>query len=386
MKCSLKTKLRIRFVLLAVLGIFVLLSAIVSISIYNNYSEMVEKSDMIISGLHHNPSDNIRYFSVKIPSGRDEVYPDTVQHVSVSAEEAGQFAHRALNSGKEKGFVEGYRYCIYRNESGIRIYFLSRTSSIEMCKTAAENLILVSVLGLLGVALILIPLSGWIVAPLLENHRKQKRFITAAGHELKTPLTVISTNTQLLALEIGSNDWLDSIQKQVSHLTQMTHDLVALSKAEEYDNPLVKENFSFTDALADVTETYEVIAKQKRIQFDFIAGENITYSGSKAEVQQLVRILLDNACKYCVEDGRIQINARKTLLGVQFVITNTAEQLREKDANALLGRFCRGENAAGKDGFGLGLSIAEAIANRHNGRLTVSTATEGEFCVEVVLR
>lgn len=385
MNFTLKTKLRIRFVLLALLGIFVLLSTIVSISIYNNYRDMVDKSDMIISGLHHNPSNHIRYFSVKIPAGRDVTYPDVVQHVSVTADVADQYARRALDSGKDRDFLEGYRYGIYRNENGIRIYFLSRESSIEMCKAAAENLILVSVCGMLGVGLLLIPLSGWVVAPLLENHRKQKQFITAASHELKTPLTVISTNAQLLALEIGNNDWLDGIQKQVAHMTRMTHDLVSLSKAEEYDNPLVREQFAFSDTLDDVVKTYQVLVSQKNIQLTRTIQEAIMYSGSIAEVQQLVRILLDNACKYCPEGGSIQINAKRAFHGVQLSVTNTAEKLTDEDAQALPLRFYRGKNATEATGFGLGLAIADAIAKRHNGQLTVS-AKQGEFHAEVVLR
>ena len=219
----------------------------------------------------------------------------------------------------------------------------------------------------------------------MDNHNKQKQFITAASHELKTPLTVISTNAQLLESEIGRSDWLDSIQKQITHLTQMTHDLVVLSKAEEYDNPLLWENFSFSDALRDVMETYQVIAKQNGIRMEHTFADDIMYAGSKAEVQQLFQILLDNACKYCPRDGFIRVNAKQSFHRVKFCVENTTEPLSGETAQELIQRFHRGENANGKTGFGLGLSIAEAIANRHNGHLTASAATEGEFRVEVVL-
>ena len=385
MKNTLKRKLRIRFVLLAMVSLLLVQSVIVGVSIYHNHQDLVTKSDMLISQLHNNPSGASRYFSVKIPAGNEAIYPDAVQHISITADEATALAQRALTKGQEKGFLDGYRYHIYRNDSGTKIYFLHRESSIEMCKAAAENMILINLIGLLAIGVLLIPVSGWVVKPLVDNHRKQKQFITAASHELKTPLTVISTNAQLLGSEIGQNDWLDGIEKQVVRLTQMTHGLVALSKAEEYDNPLLRENFSFSDALRDVVETYEVIAKQSDVGMEYALAGEISYSGSKAEVQQLMGILLDNACKYCPNGGVIRIIAKQRFHGVKLCVSNTATPISKEDRKMLTQRFHRGENATGKTGFGLGLSIAEAIANRHNGQLTVSTTTKDVFSVEVVL-
>jgi len=385
MKKSMKNKLRIRFVLLAMLGLLIMQTVIVTISIYYNYRDMVEKSDMLITQLHNKQSGSIRYFSVKIPAGTDTVYPDVVQYVSVTADEATVFARKALSSNREKGFTDGYRYHIYRNENGIRIYFLSRSASMEMCRVAGENLIWISIIGLVVIGVLLIPISGWVVEPLVENHRKQKEFITAASHELKTPLTVISTNAQLLEMEIGRSDWLDGIQKQVAHLTQMTRGLVMLSKAEEYNNPLVRASFSFSDALRDVIETYEVIAKHKNIHMEHSVATKLVYSGDKDEIQQLLRILLDNACKYCPKEGSVYIRVKGTPHGVKLCVSNTSEPVKEGNGKISIIRFSRGKNAAGITGFGLGLSIAEAIAKRHNGSLTVSTEADKEFSVEVVL-
>ena len=385
MKKTLKTSLRIRFVLLAMVSLFFIQSVIVGVSIYHNHRDLVTKSDMLIFQLYHNPDTASRYFSVRIPAGKDTVYPDVVQHVSIPAEDAVSFAQRALAQNREKGFIDGYRYHIYQNENGTKIYFLFRESSIEMCRSAAENMILVSLIGWIAIGALLIPVSAWVVKPLVDNHNKQKRFITAASHELKTPLTVISTNAQLLESEIGQNDWIDGIEKQVAHLTQMTYDLVALSKAEEYDNPLLRESFSFSDVLQDVVNTYEVIAGQNGIRTEYIRENEIVYLGSKAEVQQLIRILMDNACKYCPKAGCIRIKAKHSFHGVKLCVVNTAHPLVGEVGEMPIQRFHRGQNAVGKIGFGLGLSIAEAIAERHNGHLKASITAKREFCVEVVL-
>jgi len=386
MKQTLKTKLRIRFVLLAMLSLLVVQSVIVGVSIYHNHRDLLEKSDMLISQLRNNPSGTSRYFSVRIPAEKDTVFPDAVQHVSVTAEEVTAFARRALAQNREKGFVDGYRYRIYQNESGTKIYFLFRESSIEMYKLASENMIWVSLLGSLVVCTVLVFVSGWVVKPLVDNHNKQKQFITAAGHELKTPLTVISTNAQMLAMEIGQNEWLDGIEKQIGLLTQLTHELVVLSKAEEADQPLVRESFSLCHAVQDEAAVFEALAKQKNIQIRCVVPSDLAYYGNKAQIRQLLRILLDNACKYSTDDGFIHISAKQIIHGVQIAVTNSCKPLDGEERKALLQRFYRGQNAAGKPGFGLGLSIAETIVNRHNGQLSVSATTEGEFFVEVRLR
>jgi len=112
MKKSLKTKLRIRFVLLAMAGLMLIQGVIVCVSIYQNYQDLVSKSDMLISQLHSNFSGSSRYFSVRIPAEKDAVYPDVLQHVSITPEKAASFAWRALGKNQEKGFLDGYRYHI----------------------------------------------------------------------------------------------------------------------------------------------------------------------------------------------------------------------------------------------------------------------------------
>ena len=139
------------------------------------------------------------------------------------------------------------------------------------------------------------------------------------------------------------------------------------------------------ETLQDILEFYEVLGKEKGISLQTQLQEGISYSGSKAEIQHLLQILLDNACKYCTAEGHITIDARQIHNGVKLTVINTAENLGE-DCDILLQRFYRGKNAEGKTGFGIGLAIAEAIANRHNGHLKASVTPAGEFCVEVTLR
>jgi len=384
-KKSLRTKLRIRFVVLTLLGLFLMQSVIVGLSIWQNLRDLEKKSDQLISQLYHHTSGASRYFSVKMPAGKETLYPVELQNVSVTSKGAVEMARWVLDQKEERGFIGGYRYHVYQNESGTVIYFLSREVALETCRIAAENLVGISVLGLGLIGVALIPLSRWVVRPIVVNHRKQKEFITSAGHELKTPLTVISTQAQLLKSEIGENPWLTGMEKEIEHLTELTHQLVALSRAEEYENPLHRERFSFSRALEEVAEVYAVIAGERGIKMTKEIPEGLEYWGSRTEIQQLLQILLDNACKYCPQGGSLELCAKGGLRGVHLAVTNSTDPIPPSQEGLLLHRFSRGANAEGKSGFGLGLSLARSIAERHGGRLTVFVTHEGEFRAEVNL-
>ena len=385
MKLSLKTKLRIRVILLALVSLFLILSAIVGISVWHNYRDLTQKSDMLISQLHNNPSSASRYFSVKIPAGTTAVYPDVVQHVTVTQDQAADLAQKALDSGKDAGFLAGYRFRIYRNDSGTRIYFLARDAALDMYYAATENMLWVSLAGLCLIGLLLIPMSGWLVAPLVENQQKQKSFITSAGHALKTPLTVISTNAQLLELEIGENRWISSIREQLAHMTQLTQTLVTLSKAEEAADSFRQEEFCFGELLRGAVQTYNAVAQQKNITLEQSIPETLPYVGSRPQVQQLLWALLDNACKYCSPGEKVRLEAKPLFRGVQLTVENPSRLPKTTDVRGLSQRFCRGENAAEEKGFGIGLSMVETIAEQHGGTLQLAITEEGVFRVTVTL-
>ena len=386
MKNPIKTKLRIRFVLLAMAALLLLQGMIVFVSIYHNYQDLVEKSDVILSQIRDNPTSSARYFSVKAHPGKGAVRVEVIQNLSVTQEQAAQYAKTALHANADKGFVADYRYHIYQNEDGIRLLFLSRASSLEMHRSVARNLIWVSAagLGIMGILLSLV--SGWVVQPLMENHRRQKAFITAASHQLKTPLSVISADAQLLRGEIGDNQWIDGILSQVEHLTGMTHDLVTLAKAEEYASPVVKEAFPLSDAVADILNAYAGLSENSAKSLHHQIQPGICYRGNENEIRHLLTTLLDNAFKYCPAGGRVCLCLDQEKQGIRLHLSNTATGIDGQDAASLTQRFSRGSNAAHTKGFGLGLSIAEAIAARHGGKLSVSLDKKDLFQVTVILR
>jgi len=385
MKFSLKTKLRVRFVFLSALALLFLLGVIVSVSLYLNYRDLGERSDLILEQLKENPNLNVRYFSVKVHPAKGAIRPDVVQNVSLSPEEAGKLAKAALKSGKEKGFAEDFRFLVTRNDEGIRILFLSRTSALETAQAAAKNLVGISVLSLLVAVALLIPLSASVVAPLVENHRKQKEFITAAGHQLKTPLTVIGADAQLLSLEMGEeNEWIQSILSQVERMTNMTNSLMALSKAEEMNEKTEKAPFSVSDAVTETAELYKALVEKKQLEWEISVAEKLMFNGNEEDFCHLLTLLLDNAFKYCPDGGKIRLSLKKDIRGFALVIENTTKPL--EDDTLLTQRFHRGKNAEGQDGFGLGLAVASSLAARMGGKISVTLPEKELFRAEITIR
>lgn len=385
MKNSMKRRLQIRFVLISMAVLFVLLGVIVTVSIYNGYSDMAKKSDVILEQVRAERSPSVRYFSVKVNPAQRTVRLDAVQHVSITQTEAAQLAGEAIRSGKEKGFVANYRYHVTKDGDDVRVWFLSRDASMEMLRDSSKNLIIISSVGFVVMSALLIFVSGLVVAPIVENHRKQKQFITAASHELKTPLTVISTDMQLLRCEVGDNEWIDTVLTQVEHMTRMTHGLVALARAEELDAPTIKEEFSLSDTTLEVLDMYAGMLEKGNIHFGSSVSPDVIYTGDPNELHQLLCALLDNAFKYCPKGGSIAVTLKKERRFVYLSVFNTTEPIAKSEQAELTQRFYRGRNAAQKEGFGLGLSIVDAIAKRHKGTLTVSLPKTDAFLAEVKL-
>ena len=381
MKLGMKTKLRVRFVLISALALLFLLGVIVSVSLYLNYRDLEERSDLILEQLKETPDLNVRYFSVKVHPAKGAIRPDVVQNVSVSPTEAARLAKIALESGTKKGFAEDFRFLLIRSDGGIRIFFLSRTSVMETARNAAKNLIGISILSLIAAVAVLIPLSARVVAPLAENHRKQKEFITAASHQLKTPLTVISADAQLLSLEIGENEWVESILCQVERMTNMTNSLVALSKAEELNEKTEKAPFSISDAVTETAELYKALVEKKQTETEVSVAENVVFNGNEEDFCHLLTLILDNAFKYCPDGGKIRLALRKDIRGFRLTVENTTSPLG--DETLLAQRFYRGKNAEGKDGFGLGLAIASSLAARMGGKISVTLPKEDLFRAEI---
>lgn len=216
--------------------------------------------------------------------------------------------------------------------------------------------------------LLLLFLSCRIVKPFLENDEKQKQFITDAGHELKTPLTIIDADAEVLAMDLGENGWLNDIQTQTKRLAQLTNSLVLLSRMEELPQT-EKIDFPLSDLVEETVETFQALARTQHKNLTAQIQPMLSMRGDERAIRQLLTIFLDNAVKYTDDGGRIEIVLQKQKNNLCLSVYNTSEHI-SKDALAhLFDQFYRTDRSHNSrtGGYGLGLSIAWAIVNVHRG-------------------
>jgi len=383
-----KKKLQIRFVLLSMTALIILQTAIDFFCIYRNYQQMAIRADKIISQINKGNTEqegDVRYFLVTFEPDTYDFKVDLAHTSLIKEKKAVQYAQSVMNNKQTKGFIGNYRYQINNNDDNIRIIFLSRNINMETFKSNSKTLILISILGLTISGIVLSLLSGFIVTPIVISRQKQKEFITSASHELKTPLTVISADVQLLQCEICDNEWINDIQKQVKYLTEMTQSLVMLSRIEE-EKENIKLDFPFSDIAEDILTSYIGIAKSSDKAFEYEIEKNITYNGDEKAIRQLIAILLDNAFKYCPKGGKVKMSANKNSKGVDLTVINSAENIDKTQLNKFVSRFYRGKTAGNVKGFGLGLSIADAIVKNHKGKILITATDSSNICITVLLK
>lgn len=294
---------------------------------------------------------------------------------TVSVEQALSYSSDALSSGRERGYYGDYRYRVLGASGGSIVVFLNAVPEQQSMKTLLRVSVIVSLLALLAAFALITAFSKKATAPYMKNMQLQKQFITDAGHELKTPLTSISTSADVLKLETGENEWVDNIQKQAARMSKLVANLVTLSKLDEGAQSPDMCDFSLSDAAWEVSEPFELRAVAQGKKYSRSIEDNITVHGDMAAVQQMISILLDNAFKYSDEGGEIRLSIRKQHKGSVIEVYNTCAEGSLGDISRFFDRFYRADKARSADGgTGIGLSIARAVAEAHGGSISAESA------------
>lgn len=294
---------------------------------------------------------------------------------TVSVEQALSYSSDALSSGRERGYYGDYRYRVLGASGGSIVVFLNAVPEQQSMKTLLKVSVIVSLLALLAAFALITAFSKKATAPYMKNMQLQKQFITDAGHELKTPLTSISTSADVLKLETGENEWVDNIQKQAARMSKLVANLVTLSKLDEGAQMPDMCDFSLSDAAWEVSEPFELRAVAQGKKYSRSIEDGITVHGDMAAVQQMISILLDNAFKYSDEGGEIRLSVRKQHKGSVIEVYNTCAEGSLGDISRFFDRFYRADKARSADGgTGIGLSIARAVAEAHGGSISAESA------------
>ena len=224
----------------------------------------------------------------------------------------------------------------------------------------------ISLAGILAVLVLVVLFSGRVGRPIAESYEKQKQFITDAGHELKTPITIINADVDVLEDSAREEDleWLTDIRKQARRFTSLTADLIYLSRMEEDSVQLQMADF-------DLSELVEETAQSQEKEFTVAVQPGITVNGDEKAIAKLASTLLDNAMKYSPAGGYVSVSLEKNGKNAQLTVSNTAENVEKGNQDRLFERFYRADSSRSSDtgGFGLGLAVAKAVAEAHKGSI-----------------
>lgn len=328
-----------------------------------------------------------RYFTVEIDSTGNVSSVNTGKIAAVSDSDAKTMAENLYSKNKTNGFINNYKYRLIDTQSGKMYIFLDCNQRLQTFYSFLITSVVVSFGGIVLVFLLVLIFSKLAVKPVAESYQKQKRFITDASHEIKTPLTIIDANTEVLNMEYGENEWLKSTSNQVKRLTKFTERLVFLSRMDEEREVLQKTDFSISDAVYEATKPFKAMAKSQNKTLNISVQPNVSYYGDESSIIQLVSLLLENAMKYSDDEGTVSLkfctNGKNKVLSVK----NTVEEIQKGRLDMLFDRFYRTDKSRNSQtgGFGIGLSVAKAIVNAHKGKITAVSADGKSIEITAVL-
>ncbi|RHQ98920.1 sensor histidine kinase [Peptoclostridium sp. AF21-18] len=397
-------KLRKKFIAISLLSTFIVLSVIISGIHIMNYHRIENDADRMLSLIAENEGKmpfgkpkfemgkkydfgkrdmikfspetpyETRYFSVVIGANGIVERSDTGKIAAIDTESAVQYAKERYNGNKSSGFEGNYRFLKSEKDGKTIITFLDCTRELEGFRSFIIISIIVSVLGLLAVSALIVIASKVILKPVEESYTKQKQFITNAGHEIKTPLTIIDANTEVIEMINGESEWTESIKNQVKRLASLTSDLISLSRMEE-ESRFVMNDFPISDVVEEEYEVFKGMADIKGKEMISEIEKNLSYNGDEKAIRQLTSILLDNAIKYTDKNGVIKIKLKKSGRKINLSVYNTVESITKEDTKRMFERFYRADSSRNSEtgGYGIGLSIASAIVSAHKGKIHADT-------------
>ena len=402
-------KLKIKFIVLGTSVLFALLAAIVFAMNLVNYRSMINEADGIISLISENngafpdnfqPSNMVsiristetayesRFFSIAFDKNGNITNVNTNQIMSVDSGTAVKYGYKIYESGSKNGFLGIYRYVVTQDHDNTIVTFLDCDRRLSYYNNFLSTSLIMAAIGLGAGFLIIFIFSGRIVRPVAESYKKQKQFITDAGHEIKTPLAIINANVDLLEMESDEeNESLVDIRNQVERLRILTDDLIMLSKIEEGGQIMNMANFSLSDTVNESADSFYALAESQNKNIVCNIAPDICICGDKKYILQLNNILIENAIKFSSPSTDITVSLTKNGKYAELSIHNFTEtEVDGSKLNSIFDRFYRTDSSRNSEtgGYGIGLSVAKGIVSSHGGKISAATSDGHDFKITAV--
>lgn len=302
-------------------------------------------------------------------------------------EQAKEIIDKALKNNNMNGNV-GNIYYMFANSSGDYLIFVASdmTETVQVRTRMRINLLACTCLTYLILLLIVLKISENVFKPIKENLEKQRQFLADASHELKTPLTIISANTEVLA-ENGENQWVDNIKSQTQRMQVLVNDMLTLTKINDNSNVISSETFDISQEVLDAVLPFDALAFENKKTIITEISPNLSYIGDRQGVNKLINILLDNAIKHGTENGIILVSLVKNNSNLILTVKNDGSEVKNEDSNKIFERFYRVESSRSREkgGSGLGLAIAKNICEKNKWKIFAISNYHHSMQISVVL-
>lgn len=306
-----------------------------------------------------------------------------MQHIALgTAAQIRQQISEILQRGRSVGYLGTSRYNVFSPENGAAymVVVLDRSASLNTLHALFLMMQLTALAVFVLVFLLLLWLSRYAVRPYEKNQERQRQFITDAGHELKTPLAVISSNAEVLEMTAGENKWITNIKTQTARISHMVAGLIELSKMEEekeIEEP--KQSLDLSEVVAQTVESFSAAAQTRGMTIDAAIEPDVRITGYLEDMTRLAGILLDNAVKYTDERGLLRVSLSRKGKKALLCVENSCRSLSAEELSHLFDRFYRTDSSRSREtgGYGIGLSLAQMLVQRQKGRLTAECPEEG---------
>ena len=316
------------------------------------------------------------FFVVSLDADGSVTEMDHSYIASVSEEDIDAYAKEILASGKEQGRADYFMYKVFDSDDGTsKIVAVSCYQQLRQFRLLLSICILAGFLYMAAVFALVWLMSRRITKPVEESIQKQRQFITDAGHELKTPITIIKANNEVLQMQNGSNQWTQSIENQTRRLSSLVQSLLELSRLNEKDIVDISEEFDLSKTVSEAVESFRVPIESDGKVLETAIEEGIRFKGSKDEMYRLVSLLMDNARKYSTDREPVRVTLNKHHR-ITLTVSNSCEHIEQEKLDRLFERFYRTDESRSRKtgGNGIGLSVVQAIVARHNGTVTASSS------------
>lgn len=393
-------KMRKKFIIASMGAFGIVITLLAALIIIVNYSVTVSRENNILHGIIEYEQMKLTHSETDMPMISDMPWSDgpeadfTTRFFVVSCDDAGKetvlsqdhissmdnsdiqnYVDQVTKFHSNSGYIHEYRYMKLHDETGYFVAFLNVSRDIHFLKTLAIVSVAAVTVSMLLVLLLVFLFSKKAMIPFEKNIAKQKRFITDASHELKTPLTSIMTSADILTMDYGDNEWMSNIRSQADRMTSLVKEMVELARLDEVEPHLNKTDFDLSSLFTETAKSFAPDAKALGKTFGYDADSSIRFHGDKESIHHLISILLDNALRYSDAVGNIYLTLHKKHNHIILQVTNTCDYINADELDRIFDRFYRMDESRTTQtgGSGIGLSIAQAVTEAHGGKIQANS-------------